>query len=152
MTQIKIIDGMLENICYSTHKRAHNWIAVVEEDKASAGGLRREFLRKGAHGWCHFSQDIQAGRFLEFAGDRYTMSKQRRENRQYRKILEVLPSVILVEFCTLDGVGKWSEVTAESVVKDNPWAALTDVELLQQLQAIRQELARRRLHTLPQNA
>ncbi len=89
---------------------------------------------------------------MEFAGDRYTMSKQRRENRQYRKILEVLPSVILVEFCTLDGVGKWSEVTAESVVKDNPWAALTDVELLQQLQAIRQELARRRLHTLPQNA
>jgi hypothetical protein len=148
MTQLKISDGLLENVCYNTHKNARNWIAVVEEDRGAQGGLSRDFLKRGAHGWCHVSQDIQGGRFLEFAGDRYTLSKQRKETRRYCKIIEVLPSVIVVEFCTFDQVGKWSLEAPASVVKDNPLMAYSDVELLQQLAALKQELVRRGLNTL----
>ncbi len=152
MTQLKITDGMIENVVYNPHQNARNWVAVVEEDKASHGGLTRAFLQKRAHGWYRVSQDVQAGRYLEFAGDRLTMTKKRKENRRYCKILEVLPQVIIVEFCTFDHVGKWSESVPESVVKGNPLAALSDVEVLQQFVALKGELSRRGLGTLPQRA
>jgi hypothetical protein len=148
MAPIAITDGMVENICFNPDKRASNGIAVVEEDKSAPGGLRREPLKPGALGWCRFSSHIRAGRYLEFRGDRRTFSGKLMEKRQYRKIMEVLPDKILVDFCTFEMVGAWDENTPTDFLKDNPLAACSDKELLQNLANIHRELARRKLHTL----
>lgn len=124
MNKIMIEDGTIENPRHDTHRRAKNWVAIVERDKSQPGGLRRTFLERAPAGRVHVA-GISAGCWLEFAGDYYSASGRKQANRTYVRVHEISDTAMTIEECSHDNVGK--QIEAALV---NPLAAYSDDELL----------------------
>lgn len=104
---LPIEDQTIENPVYDDHRRARNWVAIVESDKREPGGLRRTFLKKASGRRVHASE-IQEGHWLEFAGDRLSASGNRYEDRAYCRVLSITNTKLVVSWCERHEVGKAS--------------------------------------------
>lgn len=121
--KIEIEDGTILNPKHYDHKRAKNWVAIVESDKSQPGGLRRNFL-KSAPGGRVFIGPASVGDWLEFAGDYYTGAGTKKADRQYGRIVEINGAIHLDE-CELKEVGKRADHP-----EVNPLAAYSDAQIL----------------------
>ncbi len=81
-------DGCVENLDYEAHKRGKNWIATVKADRASPGGLAREFWRHGSGRW-YKAPSLTAGDVIEMGGDYYTGRGSARRDRRYVLVVRV---------------------------------------------------------------
>ena len=132
---IPIEDGTIVNHIYNDHKRAKNWVATVESDKSQPGGLKRTFLDRGP-GYRVLPRGLEAGMWLEFAGDYYSAGGSRSAKREYHKIVSITPAEIVTEAVEVEAVGKYKPVPFEVVEGTSP----TDVELIAQARQLKNQL------------
>lgn len=73
-----------------THKRSKSWAATVEADPNSPGGLSREWWEDAGGDW-HYQLplNLEVGDVVEFAGDYYTTSGNKRPKRVYAVVEEI---------------------------------------------------------------
>ena len=124
--KILIEDGTIENPQYDAHKRAKNWVAIVERDKSQPGGLRRTFLGR-APGGRVLVAGVEPGMWLEYAGDYYTASGRKSAIRAYGRVIEVNDH-LTYESCNSDDVG-----TVDTAPPVNPLAVYSDEQLLAEI-------------------
>lgn len=87
-----IEDGCVENHIFESHKRGTNWIATVKPNRASPGGLDRDFWAKGSGGgrWCKIPPSgLRRGDLIEFAGDYSSTRGNKTRDRSYVLVLRV---------------------------------------------------------------
>lgn len=107
MSEIKVVDGCMENYRYEEHHRGKNWIARVLRDIRSPGGIHREFFaRAGMKRWYVLPVDLKAGDLVEVAGDYISTSKHdsRTKDRDYSRVISVTETALVVEDITLRDV------------------------------------------------
>lgn len=82
MVKLKVEKGaLLEVPVYKSHKRGKNWLAIIELDPASPGGLKRRFLPRARGEYYYF---IEPGTYpVEFGADYYSSSYRKYPNRVY---------------------------------------------------------------------
>jgi hypothetical protein len=124
--KIKIEDGTIVNPKHDSHKRAKNWVAIVERDKSKPGGLKRDFLERAPAGRV-FVGGIKPGDWLEFAGDYYSCSGRKSPDRDYVRVIEVNGDLVCKR-CEKNDIGKQDET--EQV---NPLATYSEEELTKEL-------------------
>jgi|GEM_PF-3174384 len=96
MRHLEIETGCINNFNFETHKRGKNWIATVQKDRKSPGGLAREFWQRGSGSWCAIPTDLAAGDVLEFAGDYYSGGGSKRPQREYVKVIAITETYVEV--------------------------------------------------------
>jgi hypothetical protein len=102
---VKIEDGTIPNHKYHDHKRARNWVAVVQRDMSKPGGLDRQFLQR-APGHRVFVEGVEVGEVLEFAGDYYSAKGSQKPDREYFLVRELTPEGMSLQPCDKDDIGK----------------------------------------------
>lgn len=70
------------SLAFEDHKRGNNWIATVEHDPESPGGLKRGFWKKGAKSYRKVPDNIE-GRYIEVAADYSSSGGKKERNRHY---------------------------------------------------------------------
>jgi len=82
MVKLKVEKGaLLEVPIYEPHKRGKNWLAEIDLDPASPGGLKRRFFPRARGEYYYF---IEPGVFaVEFGADYYSSSYKKHPNRVY---------------------------------------------------------------------
>jgi hypothetical protein len=84
-------DGCVENLDYEPHKRGKNWIATVQPNRASPGGLDREFWTHGSKRWYKAPASFAAGQIVEMGGDYYSGRGNASRDRRYILVVRVEP-------------------------------------------------------------
>lgn len=81
-TKLRVEMGALLDVpIYEPHKRGKNWLAVIELDPASPGGLKRRFFPRARGEYYYF---IEPGTYaVEFGADYYSSSYKKHPNRVY---------------------------------------------------------------------
>jgi len=95
-TILPVEDGTIEHLNFNEHRRAKNWIAKVRKNQAKPNGLEREFITLVRGGQRALVIDkasgqllIKEGDCLEFGGDYYTASGNRKPSRRYYRVIRV---------------------------------------------------------------
>ncbi len=108
------IDITIENgaLCsapvWETHSRGKNWMAIIQVDPRSPGGLKRDFADK-AKGDCYYMlPSLAVGDAVEFGGDYISGGGKKTENRWYGFVVKVEPTYLVLRKCA----GGKSAVTA----------------------------------------
>jgi len=71
------------NNCYRDHSRGKNWLAVIEMDPKSPGGLERIFCTRANGDYFYFTDKLAVGQVVEFGADYYSGSGRRSPTRKY---------------------------------------------------------------------
>lgn len=91
------LGALLDCPVYSSHKRAKNWLAKVQMDPSSPGGLSRKFQDR-AHGkYYYMVSAINIGDVIEFGADYYTASGRKDQQRVYCVVREIHEDKIIIE-------------------------------------------------------
>jgi hypothetical protein len=85
---------------YEPHKRGKNWLAVIELDPDSPGGLMREFMKRGRGEDYYYSvKELEVGDVVEFGADYYSSGGHKSPRRVYAVVLDIKSnSLKLAEF------------------------------------------------------
>ncbi len=60
--------AMLTAPVYESHRRGRNWMAVINADPSSPGGLSREFVERGKGKYYYIVDEDIVGKPVEIAG------------------------------------------------------------------------------------
>lgn len=92
--------ALLEAPIFEKHKRGSNWMAVIDIDKTSPGGLSRRFVNRG-RGECLYDVD-QVALFdpVEFGADYTTTGGSKMRDRWYGVVVVKTEGLIEVEKCS----------------------------------------------------
>lgn len=87
---LHIENGAFINVpVYETHKRGQNWMARVQKDPKSPGGLKREFAERarGDEYYYIVPKNWRVGDFVEFGADYFSSGGRRSRTRWYKKLI-----------------------------------------------------------------
>lgn len=88
--RLKVENGyLLEAPLYKSHKRGKNWLAVIELDPKSPGGLKRRFATPGRGDYLYSVEELQIGDAVEFGADYYTTGGRRVPGRWYGVVTDI---------------------------------------------------------------
>ena len=137
-TIFKIVDGCVRNVNHEPHKRGTNWLATVESDMKSPGGLSRDWWEKVSGNPEYYEMpDLSPGMYVEMAGDYRTAGGRKTECRSYFQIISVGGETISVTAIDKDDVGKYEP--AETPEPDEDLRATIE-RLTAENASLRQEL------------
>ena len=90
--------GLLDSaqVCYEKSEQGKNWVATVEHDKESPGGLSRDFWKRRGTSFVVVPDDLVEDEILEFAADHINRRGMRQRNRKYVRITQVEEDAIYV--------------------------------------------------------
>lgn len=111
--------GFLTDVpIYESHKRGRNWLAKIERDPRSPGGLARTFMEVGRDSYFYDVSGLERGDVMEIGADYYTSSGNPSRNRLYWVVLENRPDELIVEeFDSPGSAFKFRETLFSDVVK-----------------------------------
>mgnify|MGYP000861538848 CR=1 FL=1 len=134
------LGAMLEVPVYETHKRGKNWMATIQKDPNSPGGLKREFFDRAKGDYFYMVNSLQVGQAVEFGADYYSGAGNRSTNRFFGVVSEITAGS--VTFDKYETAAKAIEA-AGSFAGPDKRAQLEQerAELLSRLQEIGSELA-----------
>lgn len=94
----RIEDGVLMAVPkWSSHKRSRCWMAKIDIDPSSPGGLSRDFFdRARGSGYYRMPSGLKPGDALEVAADYYSASGRKSGDRWYGYIVRVTPEILVV--------------------------------------------------------
>ena len=105
-----ITDGTILQTNYESHRRGKNWVATVERNLKSPGGLDRDFWdRRGDRAF--IPEDLTPGQWIEMAGDYYTGGGGRTPNRKYFRVVAITDEALHVESVQKGDIGTNEEAT-----------------------------------------
>ena len=119
--EIKIVDGVIEQANYESHKRGKNWVATVERNLQSIGGLDRDFWERRGR-YATVPDDLVPGQWIEMGGDYYSGGGNPTRDRKYFRVVAISGEALEVEEVGKSDVGKNSEVP-------NPLARYSDEDI-----------------------
>ena len=133
--KLEIVDGVIEQMNYESHKRGKNWVATVERNLQAIGGLDRDFWKQRRQ-YATVPDDIAPGQWIELGGDYCSVwswlgGGNASRNRKYFRVGVVSDEVLEVEEVQKGEIGKNDKPS-------NPLARYSDKD-------IRAEAARRGL-------
>jgi hypothetical protein len=98
MTIFKIeLGAMIEVPIYETHHRGKNWMAIIEPDPRSPGGLHRTFVERGKGKFYYMVNELEIGQNIEFGADYYSSGGRKNKNRWYGRITNITDTEIEIE-------------------------------------------------------
>lgn len=89
--------AMLTAPVYESHRRGRNWMAVINADPSSPGGLSREFVERGKGKYYYIVDEDIVGKPVEIAGDYFSGSGRRSPNRWYGVVRALTSTEITIE-------------------------------------------------------
>ncbi|MFA7121688.1 MAG: hypothetical protein WC277_09410 [Bacilli bacterium] len=94
----RIEDGVLMAVPkWSSHKRSRCWMAKIDIDPSSPGGLSRDFFDKArGSGYYRLPTDLKPGDALEVAADYYSASGRKSGDRWYGYVVRITPEMLVV--------------------------------------------------------
>ena len=78
------IDSAL--VAFESHKRSKNWVANVDHDPKSPGGLSRDFWKRGSGSYVIVPEDLKEGDIIEFAAEYFSGGGRSNKNRKYMEV------------------------------------------------------------------
>jgi hypothetical protein len=96
---LSIEQGALTEVptgCWESHSRGKNWLATIQADPASPGGLARQFAEKARGDSYYLLPDLQVGQAIEFGADYYSGRGRRSPTRWYGYVVRVAEARIVV--------------------------------------------------------
>lgn len=102
--------ALLDAPIYYEHKRARNWLANVELDPHSPGGLKRDFWERGQGKFLYMvPNDLKLNQAIEFGSDYYSASGKQSPERWHGKIIGISDTHLTIEQCVLEDLFKQVE-------------------------------------------
>ncbi len=92
----KLNGALLDAPIWEEHKRGSNWAAIIGVDPVMPGGLSRRFIERGRGVCKYLSEKIGTFDAVEFAGDYYTFSRDKQQNRWYGVVTDVTADAVVV--------------------------------------------------------
>jgi hypothetical protein len=131
--------AMLSVPVYEDHKRGKNWLASIQKDPSSPGGLARNFCKKGCGEYYYIIEDLKENTAIDGA-DYYTGGGNPRRDRWYGVVTEITEDVIKIKQYetsakAIKAVQKISEKQEDEEIKiENPLLKYTDQSLIDELE------------------
>lgn len=89
--------AMVNAPVYETHSRGKNWLAIIEKDPKSPGGLSRRFCEKAKGHYYYFITNLKKNDPVEFGADYYTGSGKPSRSRYYGVVISITDDEIIIE-------------------------------------------------------
>ncbi len=117
---------------YENHRRGKNWLAIIEADPQSPGGLRRTFVQRGRGQYYYLIDQLKPGIPVEFGADYYSGSGKKSSNRVYGIVVTVAGTFIEFEWhnTAIQAIKAGKIFTGE---EGNPFLQYQDSELIEEL-------------------
>lgn len=132
--RFKIESGALIEVpVYENHHRGKNWLAKIQKDPKSPGGLNREFMETAKGNYYYFVEGLVVGDIIEFGADYYSAGGRKNPNRMYGIVKSLTDSELEVELYSdsEEAFKKKSESNTDVILEpENPLAKFTDEELI----------------------
>lgn len=132
-----VFQGYMEEVpIYERHRRGRNWLAKIELDPSSPGGLQREFMKLGKGSYYYNVSDLEVGDPVEFGADYYSGGGRRSPERLYGVVTGKGSNWIEFEFVSnaKEAIKKAQELREVEGVSDSPLAEFSDEELIAELE------------------
>ncbi|GEM_PF-4210589 len=91
--------AMVEVPIYEGHKRGKNWMAVIQPDPNSPGGLRRDFQQTAKGKYYYMINGLKIGDPVEFGADYYTGGGKKHSKRWYGIVRDIGEDYIEIRQC-----------------------------------------------------
>jgi hypothetical protein len=99
--KLKIANGaLLEVPVFREHYRASNWLAVIDVDGTSPGGLSRRFIDRGKGECFYLVEQVALFSAVEFGADYTTSVGKRHPERYYGVVTAKTDDYMIVEGAT----------------------------------------------------
>lgn len=96
--KLTIVNGsLLEAPCYETHHRGTNWLALIDVDSTSPGGLSRRFMNRGKGECLYDVEPVGIFDAVEFGADYTTSVGKRKRLRWFGVVVARTHEFMLVE-------------------------------------------------------
>ncbi len=106
------LNALTECPLWSGHKRSKNWLAVIEKDPASPGGLDRKFCRRAGGEYFYMIDNLKVNDVIECASDYYSGSGKKHVDRNYYIVKEITEDKLtLQQFTTAPQAFKYKKET-----------------------------------------
>lgn len=131
--RFKIENGALVEVpIYETHRRGKNWLAKIQKDPKSPGGLKREFMENAKGSYYYLINGLSVGDVVEFGADYYTVSGKKGANRVYGIIRLLTDNELELEQFNTPNEAFTNAIKLE-IQPENPLAKFTNDELIAEL-------------------
>jgi len=82
--RLRVVGGaIIEAPVWEKHHRSSNWAAVIGVDAGMPGGMARRFIDRGRGVALYLAEQIAPLDAMEFAGDYFTFTREKRSNRWF---------------------------------------------------------------------
>lgn len=94
----KLEQGAMMSVpVYESHRRGRNWMAVIQKDPKSPGGLARTFMEQARGEYFYLINGVKVGDPVEFGADYYSGSGKRSSTRWYGVVVALTDEEIVLE-------------------------------------------------------
>lgn len=98
--ELTVKNGALtEAPIYENHKRGKNWMAVIEPDPTSPGGISRAFQQRANGEYFYMLGNLEPGDAVEFGADYISSSGKRSSSRWYGVVISLSDNTVAIEKC-----------------------------------------------------
>lgn len=121
-----VVKGAIETApVYETHNRGKNWLAVIDIDPKSPGGIARNFQKKAYGDYKYMVDELQVGDAVEFGADYYSGRGNKNTNRWYGVVTEVGDNLSIERYENAKEAVAASEVVKRAALTETPSHATT---------------------------
>ena len=134
-------NALLEVPIWEAHYRGSNWMAVINVDGSSPGGLSRKFLPKGKGDCFYLIEQLQLFDPIEFGADYTTSVGTKKRDRWYGVIIAVTDGHLIIERASTGVAAVLRAKTARESPKDRAKALRESLQShLDQVVALEREI------------
>jgi hypothetical protein len=92
--------ALLEVPVYESHQRGTNWLAIIDVDGTSPGGLSRQFIDRGKGECFYLIEQVKLFDPIEFGADYTTSVGRKKRKRWFGVVVAKTDGYILAEPCS----------------------------------------------------
>lgn len=117
-------NALLQVPIHCEHRRASNWMAVINVDGTAPGGLSRRWVPRGKGECYYLIEQLAVFDAVEFAADYTAYSGNKKPERWYGVILAATESTMVIEQCDSGAMA----VVRANAARQNPADRRTALE------------------------